>query len=76
MDTQEQQLEKVQVDFASIERDCDFQTELCNLINRHSVENESNTPDFILAQYMMGCLDAFTKASLAREKWFGKSLTI
>lgn len=53
-----------------------FERELAGLINRHSKENESNTPDFILAQYMLNCLNAFTLASRAREKWYGKELSI
>lgn len=53
-----------------------FERELQSLVNRHSKENESNTPDFILAQYMVNCLNAFTLASRAREKWYGKELSI
>ncbi len=45
-------------------------------INRVSRENVSNTPDFILAEYLLSCLDAFEKASLAREKWYGQHLHI
>lgn len=40
-------------------------------INSCSAENGSNTPDFILADYLMDCLAAFDKASKAREKWYG-----
>jgi hypothetical protein len=50
----------------------DFEKELKQLINRYSVENESDTPDFILAQYVMLCLNAFNEASNAREKWYGR----
>jgi hypothetical protein len=45
-------------------------------INRASGENDSNTPDFILAAYLMDCFDAFTKCSRERERWYGKSLQI
>lgn len=45
-------------------------------INCHSAENGSNTPDFILAEYLTDCLAAFDKTSRAREKWYGKSLSI
>ena len=48
-----------------------FSKELENLINKHSIENGSNTPDFILAEYMMNCLRAFENAVVARSKWFG-----
>lgn len=56
--------------------DSKFKKELENLINSHSRENESNTPDFILAEYMSDCLIAFEKTSNAREKWYGKKLSI
>lgn len=53
-----------------------FAKELEELINRHSLENESNTPDFILANYMMNCLGAGTTLINQREHWYGKALTI
>lgn len=52
-------------------KDEDFIRELTEVINRFSVENGSNTPDFILAEYMAECLIAFDKASSSREKWYG-----
>ena len=45
-------------------------------INCVSAENGSNTPDFILAEFLTDCLAAFDKASRAREKWYGKALSI
>ncbi len=53
-----------------------FRKELENLINIHSMENNSNTPDFILADYLVECLKLFEKTSKRREKWYGKSLHI
>ena len=47
-----------------------LEQELADLLNRHSVENESNTPDFILAEFLTDCLDAWGKAQRARQKWF------
>lgn len=49
-----------------------FLLDLTHLINRYSRENESNTPDFILAQYLEGCLAAFTTATQQRETWYGR----
>lgn len=49
----------------------DFRKELASLLNRHSVENRSNTPDFILANYMARCLTAFELAIQDRENWYG-----
>jgi hypothetical protein len=48
--------------------------ELAQLLNRHSRENASNTPDFILAEFMLTCLAAFEHTSREREKWYGRSL--
>jgi hypothetical protein len=53
-----------------------FEKELESIINKHLLENISNTPDFILAEYMQDALNSFNKASTAREKWYGKELKI
>jgi hypothetical protein len=42
------------------------------LLNAHCAENASNTPDFILAQYLLACLDAFNTAVQQRETWYGR----
>ena len=47
-----------------------FQIELERLLNIHSMENESNTPDFILAQYLKDCLDCFNAATKRRDEWY------
>jgi len=41
-------------------------------INCCSAENGSDTPDFILAEYLTDCLTAYDKAVTAREKWYGR----
>lgn len=46
-----------------------FRSELESLINRFSKENGSNTPDFILAEFLENCLDNFDKAVSARMEW-------
>ncbi len=46
-----------------------FEKELEELINCHSMENASNTPDFILAEYMQDCLNSFNKAANQRQVW-------
>lgn len=48
----------------------DFRKELETLINRHSKENGSDTPDFILAQFLADSLDAFDKAVVRRTAWY------
>lgn len=42
------------------------------VLNKHSAENGSNTPDFILAEYITDCLEAFDKATNSRERWYGR----
>ena len=49
-----------------------FCDELKNLLNRQSMENGSNTPDSILAQYLEGCLKVFDTAVQQRETWHGR----
>ena len=49
-----------------------FEEELRELINKHSKENDSNTPDYILAMFMDGCLKTFNQAVQQRETWYGR----
>jgi len=49
-----------------------FLSELEGLINKYSKENDSDTPDFILAKYLENCLNNFSEAVNAREKWYGR----
>jgi hypothetical protein len=51
----------------------DFISELRGIINKHSMENASNTPDFILAQYLTNCLRAWDQATQQRETWYGRT---
>lgn len=52
----------------------DFRHDLEAAINRARRENRSNTPDFILAAFMAGCLGAFEAATKRREEWYGVEL--
>jgi len=47
-----------------------FEQELEQLINKYSKENGSNTPDFILAEYLVRCLRAFNVGVKKREDWY------
>lgn len=49
-----------------------FRDELAHLINRHSMENGSNTPDFMLAEYLVGCLNVWNAIVRQRENWYGR----
>lgn len=46
-----------------------FKDDLRSLINAHSKESGSNTPDFILAKFLEDCLDAFDFAVTKRAAW-------
>lgn len=49
-----------------------FEEALSGLINRYSLENESNTADFILANYMVLCLEAYTSTVKQRDEFDGE----
>jgi hypothetical protein len=53
-----------------------FEQELEQLINRHSKENDSNTPDYILADYLRRCLDNFNQTVVERETWHGRGAVL
>lgn len=55
----------------SIEYD-NLRKDIEEAINNHSLENNSNTPDFILAEYLTDCLETFDKAINKRENWYGR----
>jgi len=49
-----------------------FHRDLTSLINKYSKENESNTPDFLLANYLVECLGTFNRVINSRESWYGR----
>jgi len=48
----------------------EFRKELAAAINKHSKENGSNTPDFLLAEYLEKCLESFDTIITKRELWY------
>jgi len=54
--------------------DNNFENKLRDLVNHHSRENGSDTPDFILAQYLQSCLNSFDAAVSRREEWYGRKV--
>ena len=56
-----------------LEKRVSFLKELEALINKHSMENRSNTPDFILANYLIHCLDLYSRTVNQRDSWWSKS---
>ena len=49
-----------------------FEKALESLINSYSMENDSNTPDFILSDYLTDCLDTFNKITNRRNKFYNR----
>ena len=49
-----------------------LEKEMAELLNRHCLENGSNTPDFILAGYLLDCLITFNSYVRQRERWYGR----
>lgn len=47
-----------------------FRSELTSLLNKYSMENTSDTPDYILADFLINCLEAFDGATYARSEWY------
>lgn len=52
-----------------------FRSDIAAAINRYSMENASNTPDFILADFLDECLSAFSRAAKRRDEWYGERQT-
>jgi hypothetical protein len=50
-----------------------LRAEIEQSLNRWSAEGRSNTPDFILAKFLIGCLNAFDVAVNSREEWYGRN---
>ena len=53
-----------------VDRDEAVTRELAEVINRHSLENESDTPDFLLAGFAREVLASFARVTRGREKWY------
>lgn len=50
-----------------------FRKALTDLINRYSLESLSDTPDFILADYLIDCLNTYGASVSKRESWYGRN---
>ena len=50
-----------------------FKRDLAKLINLYSLESVSNTPDFIIAEYLTNTLLEFDKLMQSRDNWYGYS---
>lgn len=57
-------------------RDVQFGRELEALINKHGIDNDMDTPDFIIRQVLEYALNGFRDGVKNREQWFGHRLTL
>lgn len=48
----------------------EFERELEGLINKYSSQSESDSPDFMLAEYLINCLNNFNLITRKRERWY------
>jgi hypothetical protein len=48
-----------------------LERDLARVLNRHNQENRSNTPDHLLAGYLLRCLDAGNALVNRRSHWWG-----
>ena len=50
-----------------------FEEDIRQVINRHSAESVSGTPDFILAKLLVDTLKTYNEATTMRAEWRGES---
>lgn len=46
-----------------------FEKELEALLNKYNKEKPSDTPDYVLAEYLVSCLDSYNRTVAARVDW-------
>jgi len=49
----------------------EFKDELTCLINKHGIDVEISTPDYIVAEHLMESIKVYNQATKERDKWFG-----
>ena len=52
---------------SSVKPSTKLEKELAHILNCYSEESRSNTADWILANYLIACLDAFSSAMFSRD---------
>ncbi len=46
-----------------------FRKELEALLNKHEKDTGTTTPDFLLANYLIGCMDVYDLTVRKRDNW-------
>lgn len=68
------QLKNLQASARGRDAGAGLEVRIRSALNSVSAENDSNTPDFILAQYLIGCLNAFNIATNQRTDWYDTTI--
>lgn len=55
-----------------MDKENSFELELMCLLNKYCKKNDSDTPGFILGEYLLSCLKNFNQTVKQREKWHGR----
>ena len=50
----------------------EFERELTKLLNSQNMENGSDTPDFLLSEYLVQCLVTWNWMTKKRDNWYGQ----
>lgn len=66
--------EPVQKEEQTTESESFLSKDLAALLNGYSQENASGTPDFILAEYLLGALHLYETTIIKRAQWRGESV--
>lgn len=53
------------------ERDINYVDDFEEVIKKHGLGKDSSIPSHLLALYLADCVDMYTEAVQARDKWFG-----
>ena len=49
----------------------EFKINLTMLLNKHSIDNVANTPDFILSEAICNFIALYSEANKRRDAWLG-----
>jgi hypothetical protein len=63
-----------QIECEDTQPELELERIFADTVNRHSLENESNTPDFIMGEFLASIVCAYNVAVRARDKWYGVEL--
>lgn len=55
-----------------LKRRAEFMQELQTLINRYGVDTDADTQDFVLAEYVLGCLSIYGLTVKKRDQLTGR----